>query len=183
MSWNWRIVCSGKKEENFKTWGTSQAIGCWCSLSELNQETSWDGHVFLGNETPWRPLCITDTDAQTRLWCHAWYLLYVVTVLWCHAWYLLYVVTVQSLSSVRLLLTAWTAAYQASLSFIISRSLLKLIVSILSPSICHEVGDATQPSHPLPPSSPFAFNLFQHQGLFQWVGSSHQMAKVLELQF
>ena len=29
-----------KKEENFKTWGTSQAIGCWCSLSELNQETS-----------------------------------------------------------------------------------------------------------------------------------------------
>ena len=127
MSWNWRIVCSGKKEENFKTWGTSQAIGCWCSLSELNQETSWDGHVFLGNETPWRPLCITDTDAQTRLWCHAWYLLYVVTVLWCHAWYLLYVVTVQSLSSVRLLLTAWTAAYQASLSFIISRSLLKLM--------------------------------------------------------
>ena len=28
-----------QKEENFKTWGTSQDIGCWCSLSELNQET------------------------------------------------------------------------------------------------------------------------------------------------
>ena len=34
------------------------------------------------------------------------------------------------------------------------------------------VGDAIQPSHPLLPSSPFAFNLSQHQGLFQWVGSS-----------
>ena len=44
----------------------------------------------------------------------------------------------------------------------------------------HRVGDATQPSHPLsPPSS--ALNLSQHQGLFQWVGSSHQLAKVLEL--
>ena len=37
-------------------------------------------------------------------------------------------------------------------------------------------------SHPLPPSSPFAFNLSQHHGLFQWVGSSHQVPKVLELQ-
>ena len=46
----------------------------------------------------------------------------------------------------------------------------------------HQVSDAIQPSHPLPPSSPFAFNLSQHQGLFQWVSSSHQVAKVLALQ-
>ena len=46
----------------------------------------------------------------------------------------------------------------------------------------HWVGDAIQPSHPLPPSSPFAFNLSQYQGLSQWVGYSHQMTKVLELQ-
>ena len=46
----------------------------------------------------------------------------------------------------------------------------------------HWVSDAIQPPHPLlSPSSP-AFYLFQHQGLFQWVSSSHQMAKVLELQ-
>ena len=44
------------------------------------------------------------------------------------------------------------------------------------------VGDAIQPSHPLSPPSPFAFNLTQHQGLFQWVDSSHQVTKVLELQ-
>ena len=46
----------------------------------------------------------------------------------------------------------------------------------------HWVKAAIQPSHPLPPPSPPALNLSQHQSLFQWVGSSHQVAKVLELQ-
>ena len=46
----------------------------------------------------------------------------------------------------------------------------------------HLVGDAIQPSHPLSsPSSP-ALNLSHHQGLFKWVSSSHQVAKVLEFQ-
>ena len=46
----------------------------------------------------------------------------------------------------------------------------------------HWVGDAIQPSHPL--STPYSptFSLSQHQGLFQWVSSSHQVAKVLEFQ-
>ena len=47
----------------------------------------------------------------------------------------------------------------------------------------HCVSDAIQQSHPLSSPSPPAFNLSQHQGLFQWVGSSHQVAKVLEFQF
>ena len=46
----------------------------------------------------------------------------------------------------------------------------------------HQVGDAIQPSHPLSSPSPLAFNLSQHQGLFQWVSSSNQVAKVLEFQ-
>ena len=46
----------------------------------------------------------------------------------------------------------------------------------------HWVGDAIQPSHHLSFPSPPAFNLSQHQGLCQWVGSSHQVAKLLELQ-
>ena len=46
----------------------------------------------------------------------------------------------------------------------------------------HPVGDAIQPSHPLSSHSPPAFNLSQHQGLFQTVSSSHQVAKVLEFQ-
>ena len=44
------------------------------------------------------------------------------------------------------------------------------------------ISDAIQPSHPLSLPSPPAFSLSQHQGLFQWVGSSHQVVKVLELQ-
>ena len=47
----------------------------------------------------------------------------------------------------------------------------------------HWVGDAISPSHPLLPSSPPGLNPSQHQRLFQWVSSSHQVAKVLELQF
>ena len=46
----------------------------------------------------------------------------------------------------------------------------------------HCVGDAIQPSHPLSSPSPPPFNLSQHQGLFQRVSSSHQVATVLEFQ-
>ena len=46
----------------------------------------------------------------------------------------------------------------------------------------HHVGDAIQPSHPLLFRSPLSFNLSQHQGLFQQVSSSHQVAKVLEFE-
>ena len=44
------------------------------------------------------------------------------------------------------------------------------------------VGDAIQPSHPLSSPFPPTFNLYQRQGLFKWVSSSHQVAKVLEFQ-
>ena len=43
----------------------------------------------------------------------------------------------------------------------------------------HSFGDAIQPSHPLSSPSPPALNLSQHQGLFKWVNSSHQVAKVV----
>ena len=46
----------------------------------------------------------------------------------------------------------------------------------------HSVSDAIQPSHPLSSPSLPALNLSQHQGLFQWVGSSHHVAKILKLQ-
>ena len=47
----------------------------------------------------------------------------------------------------------------------------------------HRVSDAIQPSHPLLSPSPPALNLSQHQGLFQWVSSSHKVAKVLEFHY
>ena len=46
----------------------------------------------------------------------------------------------------------------------------------------HRVGDAIQPSHPLLSPSPLAPRPSQHQSLFQWVNSSHKVAKVLEFQ-
>ena len=46
----------------------------------------------------------------------------------------------------------------------------------------HYVSDAIQPSHPLSSPSPPALNLSQHQGLFKWVRSLHQVAKILEFQ-
>ena len=46
----------------------------------------------------------------------------------------------------------------------------------------HRVSDAIQPSHPLSSPSPPAPNPSQHQTLFQWVNSSHEVAKVLEFQ-
>ena len=54
----------------------------------------------------------------------------------------------------------------------------RLPLSSLSPLFNH----AVQPSHPLLPPSPFAFNLSQHWGLFHWVSSLPQMAKILKLQ-
>ena len=46
----------------------------------------------------------------------------------------------------------------------------------------HWVSDAIQPFHPLSSPSPPALNLSQHQGLFKWISSSHEVAKVLEFQ-
>ena len=81
--------------------------------------------------------------------------------------------SVQALSRVRLFATPWTAAHQASLSITTYQGLLKLMSNeLVMPSI-HLI---------LSSPSPPAFNLSQHQGLFKWVTSSHQVAKVLESQ-
>ena len=78
--------------------------------------------------------------------------------------------SVQLLSPVQLFVTPWTAAHQTSLSITNSCSLLRLR--------CIE---SVMPSNYLILCPP-AFNLSQHQGLFQRVSSSHQVAKVLEFQ-
>ena len=84
-----------------------------------------------------------------------------------------HVSSAQSLSHVLLFATPWTAARQASLSITNSR---------FTKTHVHWVGDAIQPSHPLSSPSPPVPSPSQHQDLFQWVNSSHQVAKVLELQ-
>ena len=45
----------------------------------------------------------------------------------------------------------------------------------------HWIGDAIQPPHPLSSPSPPASNLSHHRGIFKWINSSHQVAKILEL--
>ena len=47
-----------------------------------------------------------------------------------------------------------------------------------APNHVHWADDAIQPSYPLPPPSPFAFNFSQHQGLFQWVGSLQKVKSI-----
>ena len=82
--------------------------------------------------------------------------------------------SVQSLTHVQLFVTPWPAAHQASLSITNYWSLLKFMsIESVMPSnhliLCHPL---------LLPPSVFP----QHQGLFKWVSSSHQVAKVLEFQ-
>ena len=55
-------------------------------------------------------------------------------------------------------------------------------ISAFTQTHAHRVGDAIQLSHPLSFPSPPALNPSQHQGLFQWVNSSHEVANVLEFQ-
>ena len=81
--------------------------------------------------------------------------------------------SVQSPSHVRLFATPWTTA---------ARPPCPSPTPGVHPNSCHRVGDAIQPSHPLSSLSPLALNLSQHQGLFQWVSSLHQVAKILEFQ-
>ena len=80
--------------------------------------------------------------------------------------------SVQSLSHVQPFVTPWTAACQASYPS--------------TPGACSNSFPSSwwchPPSHPLSSLDPPAFNLSQHQGLFQWVNSSYQVAKVLEFQ-
>ena len=83
-------------------------------------------------------------------------------------------VKVKSLSSVRLLATPWTASMPG---FSVLHHL-----SELAQTHVHWVTDSIQPSRPQLSHSPPAFNLSQHQGIFQWVSSLHQAAKVLQLQ-
>ena len=81
--------------------------------------------------------------------------------------------SVQLLSCVQLFVTPWITACQASLSITNSWNLLKFM----------PIESVMPPSHlillPPPPPAP---NPSQHQGLLQWVNSSHEVAKVLEFQ-
>ena len=81
------------------------------------------------------------------------------------------IVVIQLLNRVQLFETPWTAAHP-TLHYLLEFAQTRV----------HWVGDAIQLSHPLSSISPLAFILSQHQSLFQWVSSLHQLTKILELQ-
>ena len=73
--------------------------------------------------------------------------------------------------------TLWNPMYSSMPDFPVHHQLLEPTQTHV-----HNISDAIQPYHPQLSPSPPTINLSQHQGLFQWVGSSHQVAKVLEFQ-
>ena len=73
--------------------------------------------------------------------------------------------------------TIWHPMYCSTPVFPVHHQLRELAQTLV-----HWVSDAIQPSHPLSSPSLPGFNLSQHQCLFQWVSSLHQLAKVLEFQ-
>ena len=79
----------------------------------------------------------------------------------------------QSFSRVRLFAIPWTATHHVSVHHQLQE---------FTQTHVYWVSVAIQPSHPLSSPYPPAHNLSQHQGLFKWVSSSHQVAKVLEFQ-
>ena len=135
-------------------------------------------------------ICITDIYhfaisifcLNTKLYCHVassslWKELASIPNETPECWSILcgvaYGFAVHSLSHVRLFAAPGNAARQAPLSFTNSQSLL---------NSCPFGWWHYLTFHPLLPNFPFAFSLSQHQRLFQWVDSSYQVAKVLELQ-
>ena len=89
-------------------------------------------------------------------------------------WTSLSISSVQWLSCIRLSATPWIAACQG---FSVHHQLPEFTQIHV-----HRVSDAIQPSHPLSSPSPPVPSPSQHQSVFQWVNSSHEVAKVLEFQ-
>ena len=89
---------------------------------------------------------------------------------------------VKCCSVAKLCPTLWNSMNCSSPGFPVLHYLPQFAQTHLLKLIVHWDSDATQPSHHLLPPFPPALNLSQHQGLFQWVSSFHEVAKVLQLQ-
>ena len=156
------LACSWVKSSNSKPVLYSQMLSISCNLLNtiLKMETEWllGYRLVVSVSVVYLRDCVTDWELWLLLPPN-------ITVQFS---------SVQLLSSVWLVATPWIAARQASLSITNSRGSPRL-TSI-------ESVDAIQPSHPLSSPSPLAPNPSQHQSLFQWVNSSHEVAKVLEFQ-
>ena len=115
---------------------------------------------------------ISTFSFHTLIWDHFWVNYMLPILLMGRLFTVCQFSSVQSLSRVWLFVTPWIAACQASVHHQLPE---------LAQTHVHWVGDAIQPSHTLSSPSP-SFKFSRHPGLFQWVSSWHQVAKVLEFQ-
>ena len=102
-------------------------------------------------------------------------LVYTIIIIWLHEWtFKYYRYSVQFSSVAQSCLTLCDSMNNSMPGLPVHHPLLEFTQTHV-----HCVADAIQTSHPLSSPSPLALNLSQHQGLFKWVSSSHQVAKVL----
>ena len=150
------------QSETGRCWGVSSSRytqDCCCQTGTQPQDCSWDWRTF-----HYEPhiLAVIGISSDDNTKTHILTSPVSPTKNYCYC-----SVTKSCLT----LATPWTAACQVSLSFTISLSLLKLM-SVVS----------VMPSNHLILCRPLALSLSKHQDLFQWVSSSHHVAKLLELQ-
>ena len=143
----------------------SEKTGRWFMKCLMNVCNS-NGCVYSHDSVPFSECFL---DEGHLCWQYLNTALSILQGTWCQG----KVSSVQSLSSVRLFATPWTATAGLPVRHQLPES---------TQTHVHWVGDAIQSSHPLSSPSPPTLDLSQHQGIFKWVSSSHQVAKVLELQ-
>ena len=171
----WHIECSTFTASSFRIWNSSTGIPTppLAFFIVMLPEARLTSHSRMPGSR-W---------VITPLWLPALWrpLLYSSSVYSCHLFLIssasvsfVQFSSIHSLSRVRLFVTPWIAACQASL-------FINQLPEYTRTHV-HRVGDAIQPSHLLLSPSPPVPNPSQHQSLCQWVNSLHEVAKVLEFQ-
>ena len=166
-----------KKEKEINRWGNKKPTFLHgnkstekesdCSLTQ-----GWNSLMWHGALVAWYFTSLVYANSLLRVWIYNPKI--VSTLRSLLTLYLYQFSSVQSLSRVRLFVTPWIAACQDPLSITNSRSSPRLMSIESVRPFSH--------SHPLSSPSPPAPNPSQHQSLFQWVNSLHEVAKVLEFQ-
>ena len=162
----------------------------WSFCFSISPSNEYSGLISL--KIDWFDLLAVQETFRNLLQHHSWK----ASILWCSAFFTVQLSQLHVTTRKTIVLTIWT---------FVSRVMLRFsLVTQLCPTLCdhmnhstpglpvhhqlpefiqthvHRVDDPNQPSHPLSSPSPPAPNPSQHQGLFQLVNSSHEVAKVLE---
>ena len=164
----------------------------WSFCFSISPSNEYSGLISL--KIDWFDLLAVQETFRNLLQHHSWK----ASILWCSAFFTVQLSQLHVTTRKTIVLTIWT---------FVSRVMLRFsLVTQLCPTLCdhmnhstpglpvhhqlqeftqthvHRVDDPNQPSHPLSSPSPPAPTPSQHQGLFQLVNSSHEVAKVLEFQ-